>query len=173
VLEIGDPAYTRQFGGGRVTHSDVLHVTAGNPQATIVADLTQADHLPADAFDCLLVPQTLHLIYDMRAALSTMARILRPGGVLLLTVPGISPISRDAWGDSWHWSLTRHSAARLFGEAFPHGEVHIHTYGNVLAATAFLQGLARQELAMAELDAHDPCYPVTVGVRAVKRRADG
>ena len=32
VLEIGDDSYTRQFGGGRVEVSDVLHVTEGNPQ---------------------------------------------------------------------------------------------------------------------------------------------
>jgi hypothetical protein len=45
VLEIGDNTYTRRFGAGRVTHSDVLHVKEGNPQATIIGDLTSADHV--------------------------------------------------------------------------------------------------------------------------------
>ena len=40
VLEIGDNSYTRRFGGDHVTKSDVLHVVEGNPQATIVGDLT-------------------------------------------------------------------------------------------------------------------------------------
>jgi hypothetical protein len=36
---------------------------------------------------------------------------------------------------------------------------------------AFLEGLSVSELSTAELDVHDPEYPVCVAVRAVKRRA--
>ncbi|MBI3797386.1 MAG: hypothetical protein HY268_10540 [Deltaproteobacteria bacterium] len=38
VLEIENNAYTGKFGGDRVTKSDVLHVVAGNPQATILTE---------------------------------------------------------------------------------------------------------------------------------------
>src|SRR5512139_900423 len=48
VLEIKHNAYTRRYGGDRVTCSDVLHPVEGNPDATIVADLTKADHLPSN-----------------------------------------------------------------------------------------------------------------------------
>src|SRR5438876_1720600 len=44
VLEIGDNAYTRKYGGHSVTMSDVLHVAKGNPIATFVDDLATADH---------------------------------------------------------------------------------------------------------------------------------
>src|SRR5438132_14231822 len=81
-LEMGDAGYTRTFGDDRVTASDVMHVTPGNPAATIVADLTSADHVPSDAFDCIILTQTLQMIYDMNAALRTLHRILKPGGVL-------------------------------------------------------------------------------------------
>jgi len=84
VLEIGDADYTRKFGGKRVTHSDVLHVADRDPPATIVADLTAAEHIPSNAFDCAIVTQTLHLIYDVRAAIGTLYRILKPGGVLVV-----------------------------------------------------------------------------------------
>ncbi len=40
--------------------------------------------------------------------------------------------------------------------------------GNVLAATAFLQGLATDELRPHELDLCDPQYAMVVAVRAVK-----
>ena len=53
VLEIGDNRYTRRFGGDRVLQSDVLHVRSDNPAATIVADLTNAEHIRSNAFDCL------------------------------------------------------------------------------------------------------------------------
>lgn len=168
VLEIGDDNYTRQFGGDRVTKSDVLHVTEGNPQATIVGDLTCADHIPSDAFDCVLLPQTLHLIYDMKAALNTAYRILKPGGVLLTTFPGISQRAEDEWGSYWCWSLTTTSAQRLFEEVFPSSTLNIKAYGNVLASIAFLHGLAAEELRPADLNYADPCYETLIAVRAVK-----
>jgi len=110
VMEIGDDLYTRRFGGDRVAKSGVLHVTETNPRATVVADLTRADHVASDAFDGINFTQTLHLIYDLRAAIRTLHRILKPGGVLLATFPGISQISQDEWGDYWYWSFTPLSA---------------------------------------------------------------
>jgi SAM-dependent methyltransferase len=93
TLEIGDDSYTARYGGTRTTHRDILHVDASNPRATIVGDLSGAADLPADAFDCAVITQTLHLIQDVRSALLTLHRSLRPGGVLLVTVPAVSQIS--------------------------------------------------------------------------------
>jgi SAM-dependent methyltransferase len=171
VLEIGDNSYTRTFGGNRVTTSDVLHVVEGNPQATIVADLTCADHIPSDAFDCVILTQTLHLIYDVRAALKTLYRVLKPGGVVLATFPGISQISHDEWGASWCWGFTTLSARRLFEETFPPANVKVDACGNVLVAIAFLQGLATEELRRDELDHEDAGYEVVITVRAMKPEA--
>jgi SAM-dependent methyltransferase len=168
VLEVGDSSYTRRFGGGRVAHSDVLHVNGDNSQATIVADLSRADHVPSDAFDCIVLTQTLHLVYDVPAALRTLYRILAPRGVVLATVPGISQISRDEWAESWYWSFTALSMRHLFADAFPPSSVHAEAHGNVLSAIAFLQGLAADELRADELDYFDQSYPVTIAVRAVK-----
>lgn len=168
VLEVGEDVYTRAFGGADVKRVDVLHVDPNDPVATIVADFTDAPHVPDDAFDCLIVCQTLHLIYDLGAAVRTMHRVLRPGGVLLLTVPGISQQSDDQWGETWHWSLTRRSARRLFDDVFGAANVEIASYGNVLAAVAMLHGLASAELTRDELDHYDPAYEMIVAVRAVK-----
>jgi SAM-dependent methyltransferase len=168
VLEVGDDAYTRRFGGDRVTHRDVLHVNAGNPAATIVADLASAPQIPAASFDCVIITQTLQLIYDTRAALCTLHRILRPGGVLLATVPGISPLSADEWAASWYWSFTSLSVARLLEETFGAGRATVEQHGNVLAASAFLHGIGAPELDPRELDARDGRYPVVITVRAVR-----
>lgn len=169
VLEVEDDLYTRQFGGDRVTKSDVLHVRDGEPKATIIADLTRAEHLPSETFDCIILTQTLQFIYDVRAALTTIHRILKPGGVVLATVPGISPISSydmERWGQ--YWSFTRLSARRLFDEFFRPADLIVEMYGNVLTAAAFLYGLAAQEFESRELDDWDPDYEVLVTVRAVK-----
>jgi peptidoglycan/xylan/chitin deacetylase (PgdA/CDA1 family) len=172
VLEVGDDAYTRRFGAG-VTEVDVLYVDDSNPQATIVADLARADHIETNRFDCVICTQTLLLIYDVRAAIASLERILRPGGVLLATVPGISKVCRpeiDVWGD--YWRFTSLSARRLFEEAFPPANLKVEAYGNVLAATTFLQGLAAEELTPEELELRDPDFEVLIAVRAVKRAAE-
>lgn len=172
VLEIGDDSYTRQFGGDRVQIRDVLHVAADNPAATIVGDLTNADQIPSDVFDCFILTQTLHLIYDMRKALRTIVRILKPGGIVLTTFPGISQTSIDQWAEYWCWSLSTRSAARLFAEVFREDDIKIQTYGNVLAAISFLQGIAVEELTTAELDYRDPGCEMLIAVRAVKPAND-
>lgn len=168
LLEIKDSAYTRRFGGDRVTKSDVLDIEESNLLATIVADLTHSDDIPSDTFDCFILTQTLQHIYDVRLALQTIYRILKPGGVLLATFPGISQISNDPWADSWYWSFTTLSAQRLFAEFFPEPNIKVEGFGNVLAATAFLQGLAAGELSPEELDYRDQNYEVLITVRAMK-----
>jgi SAM-dependent methyltransferase len=168
VLEIGDNRYTRKYGGNRVKISDVLHVKEGNPQATIVADLTRADHIPSNTFDCIIFTQTLQLIYDVRAAIQTLHRILRPGGVLLATFPGISQIDEGEWGDSWYWAFTTRSARRLFEEAFPAANLRIEAHGNVLVALSFLHGLAAEEFHQEELGYRDPSYEVLITLKAIK-----
>ena len=170
VLEIGDNAYTRKYGAGRVLQSDVLHVAEGNPKATMVADLADGVSLPSDSFDCIICTQTLMFIYDVRAAISTLHRILKSGGVLLVTVAGVShQISRydaERWGD--YWRFTSLSMRRLLEEVFPPASILVETYGNVMTAMALLQGLAVADLSDRELDAHDPDYEVTIGIKAVK-----
>ena len=168
VLAIGDAFYTRKFGGDRVVHSDVLHIE-NNPNATIVADLTDAAHIPSDTFDCFLLIQTLQLIYEVRLALKTTYRIMKPGGIVLATFPGITPLKDEEWNSCWCWNFTPLSARRLFEEFFPPENIHIHTHGNVLAATAFLQGLSVQDILPQEkLDFLDLSFPVTITVRAMK-----
>ena len=170
VLEVGGDDYTRRFGGGRVTRTDILHVHGGNPRATIVGDLTDPAVLPENAFDCIVLTQTLHLIYDVRLAVARLHRALAPGGVVLVTAPGISQIDRGEWGSSWYWSFTTESLARLFAECFGPDDVMVEHHGNVFAATAFLQGLAVEEVETSKLNPLDKAYQVIVAVRARKRR---
>jgi len=168
VLEIGERTYTERFGGADVCHSDVLHYTEGNDEATIVGDLTSMPHIPNNSFDCIILTETLQLIYDVPAAIDTLFRVLRPRGVLLITVPGITPMLDDVIGEGWHWSFTRNSLNKLLKERFPAPKIQIETYGNVLSAIAMLEGLTQEEFTTAELDTKDEVYPVTVAARVQK-----
>jgi SAM-dependent methyltransferase len=171
VLDFADDTYARRLGGSKTTKVDVLHVCEGNPCATIVADLAQGEQIPSAIFDCILCTQVLLLIYDVRAAVRTLHRILKPGGVVLVTSPGIQKISRgdmNLTGD--YWRFTTLSLRRLFEESFPRDHLEVKAYGNVLAAIAFLHGFAVEDLRREDLDYHDPDFEVAITVRAVKPR---
>lgn len=168
VLEIGDDTYTRRFGGDRVVSAEVLHVATDDPAVTYVGTLEDGAGLPSDSFDCIVLTQTLQLVFDVDAALRTVQRVLRPGGVLLATVPGITQIASDQWSATWSWSFTPYSIRHLLEAAMPGAVIDIAARGNVLTSTAFLQGIAAEELTTAEMDPDDPTFPMLITARAVK-----
>jgi SAM-dependent methyltransferase len=169
VLECFDRAYTTRFGGNRVIRSDVLNIEADNANSTFIGDLGGTNNLPTGAFDCVIVTQVFQYIYDLRAAIATLHRILKPSGVILATVPGITPVHFDPW--PWTWSLTTISAEQLFLEFFPPERISVESHGNVLSAIAFLHGLGCDELHQAELDYRDPSFAVIIAVRVTKPEA--
>jgi glycosyltransferase involved in cell wall biosynthesis len=168
VLEISDNAYTVKYGGARVAKSDILHIDSSNEKATYIGDLTDVPEIMDNSFDCIILTQTLHFIYDFKAALRTCYRILKPGGCLLLTVPGISHIDHGEWRDYWLWSFTDKSMRKIMSEVFNPESVEIKTYGNVYVAAAFLYGMGLPEFKKQFLDHHDSAYQVIISVRAIK-----
>ena len=72
----------------------------------------------------------------------------------------------DTWGE--YWRFTSLSVRLLFEEAFRPSDITVSTYGNVLSATASLQGLISSELRREELDYYDRDYELLIGIRAVK-----
>ena len=169
VLEIGEAAYAHRYGEERVSTVDVLHAVPGNRKATVVGDLASGAGIASQAFDCIILTQTLCCIFDVVAAVRTCHRALRNGGVVLATVPGISQISRydmDRWGDFWR--MTSLSARRLFEGAFGDHRVRVTAHGNVRVATAFLYGMSYEEIDRADLNRDDPDYEMIITIRAVK-----
>ena len=169
VLEIGESLYSPRFGGEKVEAYEVLHATPGNRSATITGDLTDTATLPGNAIDCFICTQTFNFIFDVQKAVWGAHHLLKPGGILLATVSGISQISRydmERWGD--YWRFTTASIKRLFEPVFK-GGVEVETFGNVLAATAFLQGIAVEDLpSEALLDENDLDYQLLITIVARK-----
>jgi SAM-dependent methyltransferase len=165
VLEVQENAYTHGFGAAAVERGDVLSLLPDNPRATMIGDLGRPEDFSEGTFDCAIITQVLHLVLDPRAAAGTLHRLLKPSGVALVTVPGISQVE---WAESWYWSFTVLSAQKIFVDAFGSDNVEVKAYGNALAATSFLWGIAVEELEASDLDYVDPYYQVTIGIRAVK-----
>jgi hypothetical protein len=166
ILEIADSTLSNQYAtNGSVF--EVLHVTADNPKATIIGDLTKVESLPSARIDCFICTQTYNFIYKVKEAIEGSHHLLKKGGVVLATVAGISQISQyDAtrWGD--YWRFTPASIRFLFEEVFGKGNVEVDYYGNCLAAVSFLRGLAVEDLNKVDLDQHDADYPVIISVKA-------
>lgn len=167
VLEIGDSKYTEKYGSG-VIRSDVLNAVPAN-NATIAGDLASGDNIPVEQFDCIIMTQTIQFIYDVRDALCNVIKALKPGGVLLMTVPGISQISRfdmDRCGE--YWRFTDKSLKMLMSEFVDDSDIYIQSHGNVTVAKAFLDGLATHELGSDVLDFCDDDYQLILTVRVKK-----
>jgi SAM-dependent methyltransferase len=170
TLEVGETSYTTRFGGERIERADALVFGTEDGDGRLAGDLTEFERLPEQRYDCFVCTQTLNFIFDVRAAVRGAHRLLKPGGVLLATVAGISPISRfdlERWGD--YWRFTPLALEKLLGAEFS-GGVEVRGRGNLLAATAFLHGMAVEDLDdRAALEFDDPDYPLIV--TAVARRA--
>jgi SAM-dependent methyltransferase len=168
VLEFGDHAYARRFGSSGVERFDVADVDASNVNATLIVDLATGAGMPDRTFDCIICTQTLQFVPDPGGAAAALHGSLKPGGVLLLTVPAISQVvvaERNPWKD--YWRYTGEGLQQLLSGAFPPESMHIETFGNVFTAVAFLHGLAAEELTAEELEHRDRAYPLIVAGRAV------
>ena len=156
-----------EFGGGasRIAraHGVTSHVVVP------VDDTTRfrLSQLPEGGFDCIVATHVLQRVYDIRPFVKALHRVLKPGGVLLATLPGAGNVGADTVHDTY-WTFTTLAAQTLFEETFPSLKLVVEPCGNVLAATASLHGLAAEELRARELEHRDATYAVVLGVRAVK-----
>lgn len=168
VLEVTDSSYTRAVRSTRANSVDVLPLEPGS--ATVIADLAAADVIASESFDCLILTHSLHTSYDVRAAVLHAHRMLKPGGVLLATFPGISWVNaQDVDIDNDYWRFTQAALLELFAGIFTPGAFHVSSRGNVQACAAFLYGMAAEELSQPELDHVDSRFPLILSVRATKR----
>jgi hypothetical protein len=168
VLEVSGNVYTKKFGDERVERSLVLNAVQ-NDHVDIVGDLESGTGISENLADCFILTQTLPCIFDVKAAARNAMRLLKPKGVLLVTVPGITQISRfdyERWGH--YWSFTDQSVKKLFQPLVTAENIFTKTYGNVHMASAFLYGMALHEIEDKYRDFIDPDYQMIIA--AVVRR---
>lgn len=161
VIEIAESTYTRAFGAPGATPLILHSVPCEN--ADLVLDLT-SDFSENALADCIILTQTFPFIFNLDKASRNCIQLLKPGGSLIITVPGITQISRydmDRWGQ--YWSFTTKSIQRLFEPHVPSENIRISHYGNVFAASAFLYGITANELAPDELNYIDNDYQMLIG----------
>jgi SAM-dependent methyltransferase len=162
VLEVKDDAYSRRFGGGRVTAIDVVDVDPANELATIIADLDEPGSLEPGRFDCIVLTQVLQYLHPP-IALRNLVDALAPGGTLLISAPSVSKLHR---GTSDGWRFTARSLRALLETAVPVGaEVDVDQRGTAVAGASFLLGLAVEDVGQRSVLRDDPQHPVVALAR--------
>lgn len=164
VLEVATAIYALHY-GKEVTQVDELDSKPG-PHIAFAGDIGAEGLLPSETFDSIVFTQTLQYVFEPAVAVAQLYRALKPGGVLLATLPVITPL--EPGDEGWLWTFTPKIARLLFHAAFGAENCQIEIHGNVFAATCFLQGIVMEDIDAAMLAPSDECYPVIVAVRAVK-----
>jgi len=164
VLEVATAIYARRY-NQQVTQVDELDLHPG-PGIAFAGDIGTEGLLPSDSFDCIIFTQTLQYVFEPAVAVAQLHRALRPGGVLLATIPVITQL--EPGDEGWLWTFTPKVARRLFHDRFGAENCTIGIHGNAFAATCFLHGVVVEDVDPTMLDAVDECIPVLVTVRAVK-----
>lgn len=172
VLEVAERTYTLKFGDEAVVESYTMHVCDEGDEKSFICNLETGEGVGKveNSVDCFILTQPLTFIYDLQTTVKNIMRILKPGGVALVTVGGITQISRydmDRWGH--YWNFTTASMKRLFQSCPDVADIEVRTYGNMKTSIAQLYGLSMEELSKSELDYTDEDYQqiITAIVRKV------
>lgn len=162
VLESGNDLYAYKYGKENVIKAAEIKISAesGSVDAVLPQDTSRGE------CNCIIITRTLEFIYDPSRVIETLHRILKPGGVILVALPGMRPPSSGK--SDWYWTFAASSARRLFERHFPPSNISVECFGNPLAAVSLLHGLAAEDLKLEELDYSDERYEVIIGIRAFK-----
>lgn len=165
VLEVDAPEFSARYGAA--ASIEVVDIDGRNDLATIIADIALRDSLPAAAFDCIVLPQTLQYVSEPEAAITNLWQALAPGGVLLVTVPAIAKVDHHA-RDVDAWRLLPRGLERLLERGCPGATVAVTGFGNAITSIAFLLGAAAEELGSEHLESHDDDFPMLAAARVQK-----
>lgn len=163
-IEIAENTYTLHYGEDRVTNSYILHVN-GRGENAIKGNLETGEGILENQYDCAIITQTLMFILDIRKAAENIYKMLKSGGNALITVAGISQVSRydaELWGS--YYGFHEDAMRALFEAIFGRENVIVETYGNVKTALALLCGLCQEDLQKEDFDYNDEDYPLIVTV---------
>jgi SAM-dependent methyltransferase len=175
ALEIGTTETIRRYGGSRLTAADAIDLAAHHSEITVVADLTKADAVPSNTYDCFVNQFTMHLIYDLESALYHSLRLLKPGGVLLANFPSVEycfarGLDMGTGGPLFvFWQFTPLQVENLFRRAgLEATDYELEIFGNLFTRIAYQMNMPAEELTRTELDHVDLGHPLLICTRVVK-----
>lgn len=167
-LEVHSNDYTLKYGGSKITTSDVLDIEEANKNATIVDDLRKLQKIADNTYDTIILTQVFQFIDDVESAIAESYRILKPQGVLLVTLPCLSRADCTSGVAHDYWRFTEAAAKYLFEKKFLPQNLVVDFYGNARSGVYFYAGLAVEDCPKKVLLSKDPNFPTIITVRATK-----
>ena len=174
-LEVGETATIRAYGDDALTQAHAIDLAPHNDDVRVVADLSRADHIAADQYDCFVNQFTTAVIYDIDAALFHAIRLLKPNGVLLVNFWCVDFYLHRGLdmgtGEPlymYHWFTPIQVQNMLRKLGLGDDDFALTIYGNLLTRMAFLMNVPAREFTQAELDYQDPGQPLLICARIVK-----
>ncbi len=175
ALEIGSTDTIRRFGGMAVSCAEAIDLSPHSPDVTVVTDLSRADHVPTERYDCFVNQFTMHLIYDAQAALYHSLRILKPGGVLLINFSCVDyyfPRGLDMGTGApmfvYRWFTPIEVENMLRRLDLQPKDYTLGIYGNLFTRIAYQMNMPAEELTKRELEYADSGHPLLICARVVK-----
>lgn len=170
VLEVSERKYTEKY-GTEVKESYITHVCDSSAENSMIVNLETGEGVVEGIADCFILTQTLNFIFDVREAARNIVKCLKAGGVALVTVSGITQISRydmERWGH--YWNFTTASVKKLFEGCSDVESLEVNTYGNAKSAVSGLYGLAVEDMEPEDLAYRDDDYQQIITAVIKKRR---
>jgi len=170
-LEFGELTYIKKY-GVNVSQKFIFNYsdTTIISNNMIQGDLSKTFELPELNLDCIVCVNVLNFIYDVKAALVGLRRMLKQNGVVIITVAGpvahISNYDMARWGD--YWRFTDISISRLVNEAGFIVE-DVKSYGNPLACVTQINGYSFEDLKVESLKPNHHDYQLVIGLVARKQ----
>ena len=119
VLEFcGGEVYAKKYGdqSAKVKMMTSLRHKEINTDADFYADLDDASTLPKEKFDCIIATQVIMYVNNVEQSLINLKSMLKPGGTLILTVPG--PLFHHSKNSHHMYSFTEESLKYAVGKVF-------------------------------------------------------
>lgn len=166
-IEIAEDTYMRRF-GEKDCEKMVMHVNGWN--GAHKGNLATGEGITGEMADCLICTQTIQMIYEIKAAMKNIYRLLKHGGTALITIHCISQISMNDyrnWGE--YWRVTPMALLQMAKESgFKDDNIFLQSYGNVKTVICHLYGMCQEELSIQDYEYNDEQYPLIIGIRAKK-----
>jgi len=164
-LEFQAPTYLLKYADLEKCKINIIHIDDTNFLANIVADLTKPNTIPSNYFDCIISTHVLHMVLEKEKFLSEIYRILKPGGYILLAVPGVS-MCDYSWNELWRF--TEEGIQQLLEQHFDKDLIQVKGFGNSLVAAGQIRGLSKEEFSIKELTSYDGRFAVEICAKAQK-----
>lgn len=163
VLEIEDSTYTYKFSGEHLKKAIVMDVSSKEANITFNANLETGEGVQENIADCFILTQTLMYVFDLKTTAKSIGRLLKKGGVALITCSGISQNSRrcmDNYG--CYFNFNKAVFEKMFEEEGDLQVLEVGSYGNVKTVSAHINGLCCEDLKEADFIPNDKYYPLIV-----------